>query len=92
MTMMLKVVMIMVTVMVMVMVMVMVTYKNRTRGPDGRLAMARGLFSLSLSVVEEPCSTKWTGETKPTGHQQKHVFNLTNLPAKLLCDFSGGFA
>ena len=68
MTMMLKVVMIMVTVMVMVMV--MVTYKNRTRGPDGRLAMAGGLFSLSLSVVKEPCSKTWKGET----NQKKHVF------------------
>ena len=64
MTMMLKV------VMVMVMVMVMVTYKNRTRGPDGRLAMAGGLFSLSLSVVKEPCSKTWKGET----NQKKHVF------------------
>ena len=37
----------------------MVTYENRAGGPNRRLSMAGSLFSLSLSVVEKPCSKMW---------------------------------
>ena len=49
----------MVTVMTILKAMVeimMVTYENRAGGPNRRLSMAGSLFSLSLSVVEEPWS------------------------------------
>ena len=50
----------------------MLTYENRAGGPDGRLAMAWSLFSLSLSVVEEPC--KWI-QVKP--YQKNHPSRRT---------------
>ena len=51
----------------------MVTYENRAGGPNRRLSMAGSLFSLSLSVVEEP--SKWI-QVKP---QQQKVHSAVLL-------------